>query len=134
MTARRAGRALDRIVRCQSLEELLACPPAQRADVYEALRHMRNPRGGWRRAAEDVAADRDVTTAYVTDRAMAVLATMHEVRRHDLYALLGVDPSASADDIRRRWRLIAKRHHPDRPDADAELFRHLSAAHAILCD
>lgn len=134
MTARRARRALDRIVRCQSLEELLACPPAQRADVYEALRHMRHPRGGWRRAAEDVAADRNVTTAYVTDRAMAVLASMHEVRRHDLYALLGVDPSANADDIRRRWRQIAKRHHPDRPDADGELFRHLSAAHAILSD
>ncbi|MGH2630587.1 MAG: J domain-containing protein [Actinomycetota bacterium] len=54
----------------------------------------------------------------------------------DLYALLGVDPDASGDDIRHAYRALARRHHPDvspdieRPDG----FRRVAAAYEILGD
>ena len=54
----------------------------------------------------------------------------------DLYALLGVEPDASADDIRHAYRTLARRHHPDmipgvdRPDG----FRRVAAAYEILGD
>ena len=54
----------------------------------------------------------------------------------DLYGLLGVPPEASDDDIRRAYRTLARRHHPDvNPDeAPAEGFRRIAAAYEILGD
>ena len=53
----------------------------------------------------------------------------------DHYALLGVDPRADAAEVRRAWRRLALRWHPDRagPDA-AAMFRKLSAAYVVLAD
>jgi curved DNA-binding protein CbpA len=54
----------------------------------------------------------------------------------DHYALLGVRADASAPEIRRAYRRLARRHHPDlnpRPDG-AERFSELARAYAILND
>jgi hypothetical protein len=135
MTRRRAVRALDRIVGSQSLEELLACSPVDREDVYETLRAMRAPGIRWRRVATAVARRRGVTVAYVEDRVMAVLASATELRRHDLYALIGVHSGATAADIRARWRVLAKRLHPDRGSISGNaLFSQLHAAYEVLID
>jgi hypothetical protein len=52
----------------------------------------------------------------------------------DLYALLGVPPESSDDDIRHAYRTLARRHHPDaNPDeAEADGFRRIVAAYEIL--
>jgi DnaJ-class molecular chaperone len=60
-------------------------------------------------------------------------------RRDDLasdhYALLGVARVASAAEVRRAFRTLALRHHPDRAGADStELFQRIAAAYAILSD
>lgn len=53
------------------------------------------------------------------------------------YATLGLAPGASAEDIKRAWRAVAKATHPDLnpddPDA-ARRFREAEAAHALLTD
>lgn len=55
----------------------------------------------------------------------------------DPYQLLGVPRDASAEDIRRAYRGLAKRWHPDtnpdKPDA-VERFKVIGAAHALLSD
>ncbi|XP_077367973.1 dnaJ homolog subfamily C member 5-like isoform X2 [Festucalex cinctus] len=54
-----------------------------------------------------------------------------------LYALLGVEPGCSHDDVRKSYRKLALRYHPDKnpddPDA-AEKFKEVNAAHAVLSD
>lgn len=55
----------------------------------------------------------------------------------DPYEILGVPRTASADDIRKAYRALAKRWHPDtnpdKPEAEAR-FKAVSAAHALLSD
>ena len=54
----------------------------------------------------------------------------------DHYALLGVRTDASAGEIRRAYRRLARRHHPDlnsRPDGPAR-FAELAHAYAVLND
>ncbi|MCB9568450.1 MAG: J domain-containing protein [Myxococcales bacterium] len=55
----------------------------------------------------------------------------------DHYTILGVDPKASADEIKRAYRRLALATHPDRhpdqPEAE-ERFRQISTAYAVLSD
>ena len=53
------------------------------------------------------------------------------------YDILGVAPTASADDIRRAYHRLAKTNHPDtNPDKKdaAEKFAAISSAHTVLAD
>ncbi|MFL5392504.1 MAG: DnaJ domain-containing protein [Myxococcales bacterium] len=60
---------------------------------------------------------------------------MHADPPEDYYALLGVDPDVDAVQLRRVWRQLALRWHPDRagPSATAT-FQKLSIAYAVLSD
>jgi DnaJ-class molecular chaperone len=53
------------------------------------------------------------------------------------YEVLGVAPDASADDIRKAYRALAKRHHPDLNPGNAEAearFKAIAAANDLLSD
>jgi DnaJ-class molecular chaperone len=56
---------------------------------------------------------------------------------HDPYSVLGVSRTASADDIRKAYRRLAKKHHPDlnpgNKAAEAK-FKEIAAAHDLLSD
>ena len=55
----------------------------------------------------------------------------------DLYAVLGVSPDASEDDIKRAYRKMARKHHPDVNPGDPsaeERFKKLSGAYEVLID
>jgi len=55
----------------------------------------------------------------------------------DLYATLGVERSASEDEIKKAYRRLARKHHPDvnQNDPKAELrFKEISAAYEVLSD
>ncbi len=61
------------------------------------------------------------------------------VTKRDYYEILGVDKSASVEDIKRAYRALAMKHHPDRVPADQkkdaeEKFKELSEAYAVLSD
>ena len=51
----------------------------------------------------------------------------------DLYQLLGVESSASADEIQVAWRSTAKRLHPDRGGSVTE-FQQAEIAYQVLSD
>jgi molecular chaperone DnaJ len=59
------------------------------------------------------------------------------VARKDLYAVLGVDRKASAEEIKKAYRKLARKYHPDRNPGDKaaeERFKEISQAHDVLSD
>jgi curved DNA-binding protein len=59
------------------------------------------------------------------------------VAHRDLYDILGVARTASADEIKRAYRKLAKRHHPDVNPGDKaaeEKFKEVTAASEVLSD
>src|ERR1700720_821620 len=57
--------------------------------------------------------------------------------RSDYYATLGVDKKASAEEIKKAYRKLARQYHPDRNPGDKkseERFKEISQAHDVLGD
>ena len=57
--------------------------------------------------------------------------------KRDYYEVLGTEKGASADDIKRAYRRMAMKYHPDRnkgSDAAAARFKEISEAYAVLND
>ena len=55
----------------------------------------------------------------------------------DLYAVLGVAKTASTDDIKKAYRILAFKYHPDRNPGDKnaeEKFKAINAAYDVLGD
>ena len=62
---------------------------------------------------------------------------MESAGKRDLYEVLGVARDADAEQIRKAYRKLARRHHPDVNPGDAaaeEEFKAVSEAHAVLAD
>ena len=60
---------------------------------------------------------------------------MESAGKRDLYEVLGVARDADAKQIRKAYRKLARRHHPDVNPGDAaaeEEFKAVSEAHAVL--
>jgi molecular chaperone DnaJ len=52
----------------------------------------------------------------------------------DYYNILGVDKGASDDEIKKAYRKLAHKHHPDKQGGDAEKFKEINAAYQVLSD
>ncbi|MFC1721771.1 molecular chaperone DnaJ [Patescibacteria group bacterium] len=52
----------------------------------------------------------------------------------DYYEILGINKKASDDDIKRAFRKLAHKHHPDKGNGDAEKFKEINEAYQTLSD
>lgn len=60
---------------------------------------------------------------------------MHRSKNNHLYNVLGIDKKATDDDIKKAYRKLALRHHPDKnPNGDPEVFKEINRANAVLSD
>src|SRR5437588_1191975 len=58
-------------------------------------------------------------------------------KEKDLYAVLGVGRNATADEIKKAYRKLARKHHPDLNPGNKqaeERFKQISVAHDVLTD
>lgn len=62
------------------------------------------------------------------------MAIQREWFEKDYYATLGVKPDASAKDVQKAYRKLARTHHPDSTGGDDERFKEISAAYDVLGD
>jgi len=69
-------------------------------------------------------------------RKLVKLRALQEASLENPYNILGVSPTASTDDIKKAYRALAMRHHPDRnPSASAEVrFNAIKKAYELLSD
>lgn len=54
--------------------------------------------------------------------------------KRDYYEILGVNKSASADEIKKAFRRLAVKHHPDKEGGDEAKFKELNEAYEVLKD
>lgn len=54
--------------------------------------------------------------------------------KRDYYEVLGVDKSASADEIKKAFRKAAVKYHPDKQDGDEAKFKEVNEAYEVLKD
>jgi molecular chaperone DnaJ len=54
--------------------------------------------------------------------------------KKDYYEVLGVQKSASKDEVKKAFHKIAHKYHPDKAGGDAERFKEASEAYAVLSD
>ncbi len=52
----------------------------------------------------------------------------------DYYEVLGVGKGASDDEIKRAYRRLAQKHHPDKPGGDEQKFKEINEAYQVLSD
>src|SRR3989441_11289871 len=105
-------------------------PPAARSNCSRARApwSSRTTRRSSPRCARSPPARSGSSTA-ADARAMA--------KERDLYAILGVGRTAGADEIKKAYRRLARKHHPDLNPGDKqaeERFKEISVAHDVLTD
>ncbi len=54
--------------------------------------------------------------------------------KQDYYAILGVEKTATKDDIKKAFRKLAAKYHPDKQTGDEAKFKEISEAYAVLGD
>ena len=57
----------------------------------------------------------------------------HDSEEEDFYDILGVDESATANEIKKAYRKLSLKHHPDK-GGDARLFKRVTRAYEVLSD
>jgi DnaJ family protein A protein 2 len=57
-----------------------------------------------------------------------------KAKSKSLYDILGILPDSSLITIKRAYRKLAMKHHPDKKDGNVELFREITSAYEVLSD
>src|SRR5699024_12782956 len=56
------------------------------------------------------------------------------VAKRDFYEILGLDKNATQDEIKKAYRKLSNKYHPDMKDGPDEKFKEVSEAYEVLSD
>lgn len=63
-----------------------------------------------------------------------VASRSSKTKMADYYKILGVEKGASDDEIKKAYRKLAHKYHPDKSGGDAEKFKEINSAYQVLSD
>jgi len=74
------------------------------------------------------------TSSSISPNIASALRLASSSGKKDYYDVLGVSKGASKDEIKKAYRELAKKHHPDRPNGNKDLFAQVGEAYEVLSD
>src|SRR5690606_34329390 len=108
-------------------------PEPARGDLHGARRERRRGQPRRRRVPDRLRPQRHTASSGARRRE----AVERVMAQKDFYAVLGVPSGATADEIKKQYRRLAKQYHPDTNTGDAkaaERFKEISEAYTVLGD
>src|SRR5437763_1098688 len=58
----------------------------------------------------------------------------NKIMSKDYYQILGIDKKASPDDVKKAFRKLAHKYHPDKTGGDDSKFKEVNEAYSVLAD
>src|SRR5262245_59099947 len=114
-------------------------PPFPKTGGEPQILRLEQPCGHYRAFVSCFAATRRCLISAIGSRSLTCVSRSSEERHvsEDPYAVLGVKPEATQDEIRKAYRQLAKKLHPDLNPGDKqaeEKFKQISAAYDLVGD
>ncbi|MCH8028482.1 MAG: DnaJ domain-containing protein [Candidatus Dadabacteria bacterium] len=128
-------KVIEELVRSKDIRELIRGFSTDTVYFYSLLKDI--SRGEYSpnyKLIKKVASDKMVSEQFIVKQAKAVLSYLApEEPEEDYYKILGVLPSASAEEIRKAWLLHMKTKHPDKAgELGLEITKKLNEAYSVL--
>lgn len=128
----RPGENLDRYIAVLTAAFDGRAESPLRALAAEAFFALRRMSGGGFGSREDLDTSSRLAALGVPEEEIGGARSRHFPEYRDPWEILGLPQGASKDEVRRAWKRLSRKYHPDGPCGDGQLFREIREAYETL--